>query len=64
MLHCGVARGVTDDGHAYVLLDGASSVLLIPIAAEVATPSSLVGRRVVVLGDGPASWIVVASFRP
>jgi type IV pilus biogenesis protein CpaD/CtpE len=59
----GTVRGVTGANNAYVLLDGASSVLLIPIAAEIATPGSLVGRRVVVLGDGPESWIVVASYR-
>jgi hypothetical protein len=41
-----------------VLLDGASGVLLLPVAAEL--PLALLpGRRVVVAGDDPATWLVV-----
>jgi hypothetical protein len=57
-------QGVTAANEAYVLLEGQSSVLLMAVCEQIATPSSVVGRRVVVLGDGPANWIVVASFRP
>ena len=41
-----------------MLLDGASGVLMLPIAAEL--PLALLpGRRVVVAGDDPATWLVV-----
>lgn len=46
------------DGRAYVLLDGASGVLVLPVAAELPL-ALLVGRRVVVAGDDAATWLVV-----
>lgn len=55
--------GVTAANTAYVLLEGASSALLLPVCEQIATPSTIVGKRVAVLGDGPANWIVVGSFR-
>ncbi len=47
----GTVEGIRSDGKAYVLLDGASGSLAL-----------LVGRRVVVLGDDPATWLVVEVF--
>ncbi len=44
-----------------MLLDGASAVLSIQVAAELPA-ALLVGRRVVVLGDDPATWLVAGVF--
>ena len=43
-----------------MLLDGQSSVLLIPIADDL-LGAALVGRRVAVLGFGPSTWIVALA---
>lgn len=57
----GTCEGLRDDGRAYVLLDGASAALALQVDA--ALPARLlVGRRVVVLGDDPATWLVVGVF--
>ena len=54
----GLCEGVRADGRAYVLLDGASGVLMLPVAAEL--PLALLpSRRVVVAGDDAATWLVV-----
>ena len=44
-----------------MLLDGASSALLLKVDA--ALPAQLLaGRRVIVAGDGPQTWLVIGVF--
>ena len=43
-----------------MLLDGQSSVLLIPVADDL-LGTALVGKRVAVLGFGPSTWIVALA---
>ena len=58
-----MCQGVRADGRALVLLDGASSVLALKVAADL-LPAALAGRRVVVAGSSPADWLVIAAFGP
>ena len=44
-----------------MLLDGASAVLALQVDAGLPR-EQLVGRRVVVAGDDPGTWIVIAAF--
>ena len=57
----GQCQGVRSDGRAWVLLDGASAVLALQVEASLPR-EQLVGRRVVVAGDDPGTWIVIGAF--
>src|SRR5688572_17553325 len=57
----GLCEGIRADGRAFVLLDGASGSLALQVHS--ALPATLlVGRRVVVLGVDPTTWLVVGVF--
>src|SRR5919202_7020389 len=55
-----MCQGLRGDGKVFVLLDGHNSVLALPVEVSI-NPALLVNKRVIVVGDGPANWLVTGA---